>query len=136
PLYYATAMPLRRSAIPLVAETHQGRPTKLEGNPSYAPHGGKASLHAQASVLDLYDPDRTKQHLRNGKALSAAEVNDLLAGINRTYAAAGGEGLAFLADESSSPTRLRLVAQLKRRFPRAIWTEYEPVQDEPPAAAA
>ncbi|OYU98695.1 MAG: hypothetical protein CFE26_27140, partial [Verrucomicrobiales bacterium VVV1] len=40
PQYFATAMPLRKSAIPLLAETHQGRPTKLEGNPSYAPHGG------------------------------------------------------------------------------------------------
>ena len=50
PLYFATAMPLRKTAIPLVAETHQGRPTKLEGNPSYAPHGGASSLLAQASV--------------------------------------------------------------------------------------
>ena len=56
PLYFATAMPLRRAAIPLVAETYQGRPTKLEGNPSYAPHGGATSLIAQASLLDLYDP--------------------------------------------------------------------------------
>jgi len=136
PLYYATAMPLRRTALPLVAETHQGRPTKLEGNPSYAPHGGASSLLAQASVLDLYDPDRATQHVRNGRALSAAEVNDLLAGLHRTYAAAGGEGLAFLADESASPTRARLVARLRRQFPRAIWAEYEPVQDEPPVAAA
>jgi len=58
PVYFATAMPLRSWAIPLLAETHQGRPTKLEGNPGYAPHGGASSLLAQASVLDLYDPDR------------------------------------------------------------------------------
>lgn len=42
PSYYATAMPLRKTAIPLLAETHQGRPTKLEGNPTYQPHGGAA----------------------------------------------------------------------------------------------
>ncbi len=64
PVPYATAMPLRRSAIPLLAETHQGRPTKLEGNPSYEPHGGAASLFAQASILDLYDPDRAKTHTK------------------------------------------------------------------------
>ena len=63
PLYFATAMPLRRAAIPLVAETYQGRPTKLEGNPSYQPHGGASSLRAQASLLDLYDPDRATMHL-------------------------------------------------------------------------
>jgi MoCo/4Fe-4S cofactor protein with predicted Tat translocation signal len=135
PLYYATAMPLRRSAIPLLAETHQGRPTKLEGNPTYQPHGGATSLVAQASVLDLYDPDRATQHTRQGRTLNVADVNDLLASIHQTYAG-NGEGLAFLADESASPTRARLVAKLKQQFPRAIWAEYEPVQDEPPLAAA
>src|SRR3954454_23538478 len=69
PQYYATAMPLRKSAIPLLAETHQGRPTKLEGNPTYEPHGGSASLLAQASILDLYDPDRATAHLKAGSQL-------------------------------------------------------------------
>src|SRR3954471_5766227 len=101
PLYYAPAMPLRRSAIPLLAETHQGRPTKLEGNPSYAPHGGASSLHAQASVLDLYDPDRATAHTKGADKLDAAAVNDLLANIGKTYAGARGAGLAFLAEESS-----------------------------------
>src|ERR1044072_9301106 len=85
PLYFATAMPLRKSAIPLLAETHQGRPTKVEGNPSYLPHGGASSLLAQASVLDLYDPERAAAHTKSGNTLSAAQVNDLLAGINKTY---------------------------------------------------
>jgi len=135
PLYFATAMPLRKTALPLVAETHQGRPTKLEGNPSYAPHGGASSLLAQASVLDLYDPERATAHTAGNRTLAVADVNDLLARIRKTYAG-NGEGLAFLADESGSPTRARLVAKLKREFPRAIWAEYEPVQDEPPVAAA
>jgi molybdopterin-containing oxidoreductase family iron-sulfur binding subunit len=135
PLYFATAMPLRKSAIPLLAETHQGRPTKLEGNPSYLPHGGASSLLAQASVLDLYDPERATTHTSGGNAITPAAVNTILAGINSTYAGSG-EGLAFLADESASPTRARLVAKLKQLYPRAIWAEYEPVQDEPPVAAA
>jgi len=135
PLYFATAMPFRKSAIPLVAETHQGRPTKVEGNPSYLPHGGASSLLAQASVLDLYDPERATAHTSGAKTLDVVAVNDLLAKIHKTYAG-NGEGLAFLADESASPTRARLVAKLKKEFPRAIWAEYEPVQDEPPVAAA
>ena len=135
PLYYATAMPLRKSAIPLLAETHQGRPTKLEGNPTYQPHGGATTLVAQASVLDLYDPDRATSHAKGGHALPVAAVNDLLASIHKTYAGSG-EGLAFLANESSSPTRARLVTRLKKEFPRALWAEYEPVQDEPPVDAA
>ena len=136
PQYFATAMPLRKSAIPLLAETHQGRPTKLEGNPSYAPHGGASSLLAQASVLDLYDPERATAHTRGDAVLTPAAVNDFLASLGKKYAAAGGAGLAFLAEESSSPTRARLLRQLRSKFPQAIWAEYEPVTDEPPVAAA
>ncbi len=136
PLYFATAMPLRRSAIPLLAETHQGRPTKLEGNPTYTPHGGASSLLAQASVLDLYDPDRATRHTSGGRELRPADVNDLLAKLGADHASNGGAGLAFLAEQSSSPTRARLVAALQERFPRAIWAEYEPVTDEAPAEAA
>ncbi|MBS0663424.1 MAG: TAT-variant-translocated molybdopterin oxidoreductase [Verrucomicrobia bacterium] len=136
PLYFATAMPLRNSAIPLLAETHQGRPTKLEGNPTYAPHGGATSLVAQASILDLYDPDRATTHTVKGAPATSADIAARLAAVGQGAAANDGEGLAFLAEESSSPTRARLLAQLRRKFPRAIWAEYEPVRDEPPAVAA
>ena len=82
PIYYATAMPLRKSAFPVLAETHQGRPTKIEGNPSYAPYGGGTSLIAQASLLDLYDPDRTTGHYQNGAKIDAAAVNQILSSLN------------------------------------------------------
>ena len=136
PVYYATAMPMRSWAIPLLAETHQGRPTKLEGNPAYAPHGGASTLLAQASILDLYDPDRATAHTQGGKAIDAEAVKALLAEIGNAHRAAQGEGLAFLADASSSPTRARLVRNLHSQFPRAVWAEYEPVTDEPPADVA
>ncbi len=119
PVYYATAMPLRRGAIPLLAETHQGRPTKLEGNPTYAPLGGATSLFAQASILELYDPDRATAHTRGGGRIDSAAVKALLAGIGKAHAADRGAGLAFLADESSSHTRSLLVRYVRGRFPRA-----------------
>ncbi len=136
PQYYATSMPLRKSAIPLLAETHQGRPTKLEGNPTYAPHGGASSLLAQASVLDLYDPDRATAHMKGNNVLDAAAVTALLASVSQNYSSGGGAGLAFLAEESSSPTRARMVKKLRAKFPKAVWAEYEPIADEPPLAAA
>jgi MoCo/4Fe-4S cofactor protein with predicted Tat translocation signal len=136
PQYYATAMPLRKSAIPLLAETHQGRPTKLEGNPTYKPHGGAASILAQASILDLYDPDRATAHTKGGAKLTNDEVNALLADLAKKYADSGGQNLAFLAEESSSPTRARLIRALRQKFPQALWAEYEPLADEPPLAAA
>lgn len=136
PLYYATAFPLRRHAIPLLAETHEGRPTKLEGNPTYAPHGGASSLLSQASVLELYDPDRATTSTLKGAAVTPAAIQDLLASVNQAAAANQGEGLALLAGHSASPTRAALVARLKKDFPKAIWAEYEAVQDEAPLAAA
>ncbi len=136
PLYFATAMPIRKSAVPVLAETHQGRPTKLEGNPSYAPYGGGTNAFVQASVLDLYDPDRATTHTLGGRAATVAAVQDKLSGIGRAYTDSQGEGLAFLAEESGSPTREALVRRLKAKFPRAIWAEYEPVRETPPAAAA
>ncbi len=136
PSYYATALPVRKWAVPLLAETHQGRPTKLEGNPSYLPHGGAASLTAQASILDLYDPDRATAHTKGGVVLSREQVDQVLATIGQTFGGTQGAGLAFLAEESSSPTRRRLVTALRAKFPRAIWSEYEPVTDTPPVAAA
>lgn len=136
PLYFATAMPLRGHAIPLLAETHQGRPTKLEGNPSLPGSNGATSLAAQASVLDLYDPDRATAHARQGAALDNAAVAALLAELNKTHTVDAGASLAILAEASSSPTRAALVAQLRAKFPKMVWAEYEPIADEPPLEAA
>ena len=136
PLYYATAMPMRRNAIPVLAETHSGRPTKLEGNPSYVPYGGATNAFVQASVLDLYDPDRATTSTIRGSVVSAAQIQDVLATIGAEAKANQGAGLVFLAESSGSPTRARLVAKLKATHPDAVWAEYEPVSDEPPAAAA
>ena len=136
PIYYATAMPLRKSALPVLAETHQGRPTKIEGNPGFAPYGGATSLVAQASILDLYDPDRATDHYQNGSKVDTAAVNQILTSVNAKYSGNQGEGLAFVASESSSPTRARLVRDLQAKFPKAIWSEYEPISDEAPLEAA
>ncbi|MCF3649661.1 TAT-variant-translocated molybdopterin oxidoreductase [Synoicihabitans lomoniglobus] len=136
PQYYATSFPLRGAALPLLAETHQGRPTKLEGNPSYTPYGGASSLLAQASVLDLYDPDRATTHTTGGAASTVVAMRDKLSAVHAAAAANGGAGLAVLAESSSSPSRARLVEALKGKLPNAMWAEYDAVSDLPPAAAA
>jgi MoCo/4Fe-4S cofactor protein with predicted Tat translocation signal len=136
PRYFATSFPLRGSALPLLAETHQGRPTKLEGNPSYQPYGGSSSLVAQATVLDLYDPDRATTHTKNGAAIPTNVVRDDLAAIHAAAKSQDGAGLAILAETSSSPSRARLVESLKQKLPQAIWAEYDAVVDTPPTSAA
>ncbi len=130
PQYFATAMPIPGGAIPLLAETHQGRPTKLEGNPTYEPYGGATTLRAQASLLDLYDPDRATAHTKGGATLDGAAVNKLLADISAAHTATGGAGLAFLAESSTSPSRARMAAAVKKKFPQATWADYDAIPSE------
>src|SRR5919198_1019861 len=66
PRYYATTMPFRRSAYGLIVESHEGRPTKIEGNPSHPSTLGASSARVQASVIGLYDPDRSQSVTQQG----------------------------------------------------------------------
>src|SRR5947209_18067097 len=72
PIFYATAMPFHGHAIPLLVETHEFRPTKVEGNPQHPASLGATDLFAQASILDLYDPDRSTvlTHMGEGRSWS------------------------------------------------------------------
>ncbi len=136
PLYYASSQPRPTDHLPLIVETHEARPTKIEGNPSDPATAGATDAFAQSSVLDLYDPDRL-QHARrkNGGRVSKAAVRDALNATRRAFADKGGKGLAFLASSSSSPSRQRAVAALKEAFPEAIWAEYEAVDWTAPERA-
>ena len=128
PTFYTTSFPGEFANQPLIVETHQHRPTKVEGNPSHAANGTASSKFAQASVLDMYDPDRAQVSFgANGSTLSASGVRDLLRSLSAEAKANGGEGLAFLARPSTSPTRARLVAAVQAALPKARWIEYTPV---------
>ena len=128
-LLYATSMPRRGGAMPLIAITTDGRPTKLEGNPLHPASNGGSDSFSQASLLDLYDPDRARG-FRLGD--TPADLPKFLAWVKelRTQLAAdGGASFAYLAPESGSPTRERLRQDLLRQFPRMTWCEYEPLAD-------
>jgi molybdopterin-containing oxidoreductase family iron-sulfur binding subunit len=130
PLYYATAMPRRTGALPLVVTTNDGRPTKIDGNPLHPASGGATDTFAQASILDLYDPARSKTFLENGKPSDRAAFERYLAEIRPKLVAEGGAGLAFLVEETLSPTRDRLRAQLEKALPRMRWCSFEPLLSE------
>ena len=72
-LFYATAMPRRTGAIPLVVTTHDGRPTKIDGNPLHPASGGATDAFAQASILDLYDPARSKRFVEKGERIEGGK---------------------------------------------------------------
>jgi len=137
PVFYASSLPGADEHIPLIVETHDARPTKIEGNPSYAATGGSTNVYAQSSVLDLYDPDRAQRSsAANGVPLSGAQVSDVLKKLATDYTATGGEGLYFLADKSNSPTRAKLVQKIMAKYPKATWAEYEAIDQTNPERAA
>ena len=126
--YYASSFPGEYANQALIVETHQHRPTKVEGNPSHRAGGTASSKFAQASVLDLYDPERAQASSdATGAVLSVAAVRDLLRKLSADAKANGGEGLAFLARPSTSPSRARVVAAVKAALPKARFVEYTPV---------
>src|SRR6266478_10116483 len=83
PQSYATAMPTRGSAIPLVVKANDGRPTKLEGNSLHPDSNGGTDRFAQASILNLYDPDRATRFATNGKNAPPEGALDLLSQISK-----------------------------------------------------
>ena len=128
-LYYATSMPTRYGATPLVATTCDGRPTKLEGNPIHPFSNGSTDCFAQASVLDLYDPHRAKTISKNGHPADATAFDEFLDQVPKNGR------MAFLVGKKNSPTRDRLRANLQTKFPDLIWCEYEPLGDSDAVAA-
>jgi MoCo/4Fe-4S cofactor protein with predicted Tat translocation signal len=127
PLFYATAMPRRTGAIPLVVTTHDGRPTKIDGNPLHPASGGATDAFAQASILDLYDPARSKDFRENGKISDRAVFEKYLDKVRPHWMADQGGGVAFLVEPGFSPTRDRLRNELQKTFPRIHWCEYDPL---------
>jgi MoCo/4Fe-4S cofactor protein with predicted Tat translocation signal len=137
PLYFATAMTLGGFASGLLVESNEGRPTKVEGNPDHpANRGGGTDLFAQASVLTLYDPDRSQAVTNNGRVTSwdafVAALRPVLAGQR----ASGGAGLRILTETVTSPTLAAQLQALLKAFPNAHWGQYEPVNRDNALAGA
>src|SRR5687767_2101956 len=130
PRYYATTMPFGRSAYGLIVETHEGRPTKIEGNPAHPSTLGASSSRVRASVLGLYDPDRSHTLRLKGEPKSWADFVTAWTELSKAHAADSGAGLAVLSESFSSPTLARLASEFRTRYPKATWATYEAVSEE------
>ena len=126
PLYFATAMPFGGVGRGLLVESHLGRPTKVEGNPGHAASLGAADVFGQASVLQLYDPDRSQVPSHLGRFGTwedfAADFGNHLANERAT----GGTGLRILTGTVTSPTLGSQMKALLAQFPSARWHQYQP----------
>ncbi len=126
PLYYATAATLRGSAIGLLVESHLGRPTKVEGNPDHPASLGATDIFAQASILSLYDPDRSQVVTRNGQIDTWDRFLQQLRQELDIQRPNKGAGLRILTETVSSPTLANQIRQVLSAYPSAKWHQYEP----------
>ncbi|MFV1967100.1 MAG: TAT-variant-translocated molybdopterin oxidoreductase, partial [Pirellulaceae bacterium] len=127
--FFATAMELGGSTFGLLVTSRDGRPIKVEGNPDHPDSLGAAHAFAQASVLQLYDPDRSR-NVQDMGSKATRTWDEFLAFAEPHFAklkAGQGRGLAFLAEPSSSPTRAVMRSRIRHEFPQARWYEYTPL---------
>jgi molybdopterin-containing oxidoreductase family iron-sulfur binding subunit len=125
-LYFATAMPLAGYATPLLVESHEGRPTKVEGNPDHPVNRGSTDAYAQASILGLYDPDRSQTLTYRGEIRPWGAFITALKSAVEARRALGGDGVRLLTGSITSPTLADQLRQLLAEFPAIRWHQWEP----------
>jgi len=117
-LFYATAMPRAGGGTPMVVHTYEGKPTHLQGNKLHPDSNGGLDSQAQASILNLYDPNRAQIFTNFGKKAAREDFLKFLDAKKKDLATKEGAGLAILTDESVSPTRSRLIGEVLKKFPQ------------------
>ena len=126
PLFYATSMPFGGVANGLLLESHMGRPTKAEGNSQHPGSLGAADIFAQASVLGLWDPDRSQVVIHNGRLANWSDFLEYVGVLRLELAATRGAGFRILTETLTSPTLTAQLADLLKQFPEAQWHQHEP----------
>ena len=134
PRHYATTLEVGGAAYGALVESHEGRPGKVEGNALHPASLGAASAWMQAALLDLYDPDRSRRHLKRAKGkpfepLSWPAMAKELITLRKEAIEEQGEGWAVLATGSASPTVARLLGLLGFVLPKARVVTWEPLSD-------
>lgn len=143
PVHYATAMDLSGVATGLLVKSYDGRPTKIEGNPEHPQNKGASGTFAQASTLELYDPDRSTgvvaqlgDEVESRNDSTFVDFETALRANLEDISAAEGEGLRVLSDRTSSPTLAKMQKRLAEAFPKAKWVTYEPLSEDNEIAAS
>src|SRR5215469_1491814 len=136
PMFFATAMPFPTGAQPLLVKSNEFRPTKIEGNPQHPASNGATDVFAQASILDLYDPDRSENSSYRGEHRNWGDFEDAIDQYKLNAAASGGAGLRFLSETVISPTLAWQIQTALKKFPNAKWYQWDPVNRASARAAS
>ena len=126
PVYYATAMPLSGIGAGVLVESHMGRPTKVEGNPEHSGSLGATDVFAQASILTMYDPDRSQVLSNAGRIATWSGFFGAVSTEIAKQRATKGAGLRILTETVTSPTLAAQIRAVLAEFPAAKWHQYEP----------
>src|SRR5260370_5630687 len=134
PIFYATAMPFAGYAHPLLVETHEFRPTKIEGNSDHPCSLGATDIFAQASIYNLYDPHRTNVITYKSEARPWGAF--LMAMRSRVgyHKANAGAGLRFLSGSVTSPTLRSQRKAIQQLFPQSNLHRADPMPPARPRA--
>jgi MoCo/4Fe-4S cofactor protein with predicted Tat translocation signal len=126
PLFFATVMPFGADAYGVLVESHEGRPTKIEGNPDHPSSLGGTNAFAQASILDLYDPDRAQNVTNFGDLRSWQQFLSSAQGEAAGIKSRKGEGFRILTGTITSPLVAEELQGLLKLYPQAKWHQWEP----------
>jgi Fe-S-cluster-containing dehydrogenase component len=127
PLRFATATQYNGFGQGLLVTSYEGRPTKIEGNPTHPASLGATTVWAQADILDLYDPDRAQTVTTAGAIKTTDDFWNVLNLALESIKAAGGAALRILTESISSPTLLAQLADVIQRFPAARWCIWDSI---------
>ncbi|HKN83532.1 MAG TPA: TAT-variant-translocated molybdopterin oxidoreductase, partial [Pyrinomonadaceae bacterium] len=141
-IFFATAFSLSGVATPLLVRSNEGRPTKVEGNPDHPSNPGSTAtdIFSQASILTLYDPDRSQTPMYRGETRPwtqfVAEIRGLIEKEGDGLKAKRGAGLRILTETITSPSLAAQLKQILTDFPEAKWHQYEPINRDNARAGA
>lgn len=121
PVYYATAIPFQGSLTGVLVQSNEGRPTKIEGNPDHPASLGGTSTHHQATILNLYDPDRARKITQNGDQKTVSDLVNFI-----TTQATSDKKVVFISEANSSITLDTVKTKLSKKFKNLTWFTYEP----------
>ena len=127
PLFYATAVTIGGVATGVLVESHMARPTKVEGNPDHLGSLGASDAFCQASILSLYDPDRSQAEIHDGRIGSWAEFQDELSTALGAEKGNSGSGVRLLTPTITSPTLADQISSFLKAYPSAKWVQYESI---------
>jgi MoCo/4Fe-4S cofactor protein with predicted Tat translocation signal len=136
PLFFATAAGHDGYARGVLVESHEGRPTKIEGNPDHPLSLGATDIFGQAHVLGLYDPDRSRSVRFYGEERTLEQLRSGLREALGSQKSKRGAGLRFLTGRVTSPTLAAQLAGVLEALPEAKWVSWEPAGRENARAGA